>query len=240
MFVDLSPDWRVFGFIALLAVLACLLFGLSPALKATRANPARCMQSGGRSSTDSGERFAVRRALVVVQVALSTVLIVGALLFARSLQNLVTLDPGFRHDGIIAINVDLRRVNASDLTGNTAVAQTIIDRVRAVPGVTRAAEVGMVPLSGSVWNNTIVVDARKQDGLVNFNRVGPEYFKTMETPLLAGRAFGPEDRLGATPTAVVNESFAKSTSARRARSAGRFRSRRRRVSRSRPTTSWAW
>jgi predicted permease len=209
LFVDLSPDWRVFGFIALLAVLACLLFGLSPALKATRANPARSMQSGGRSSTDAGERFAVRRGLVVVQVALSTVLIVGALLFARSLQNLVTLDPGFRHDGIVAINVDLRRVDVSALTGNTAVAPTIIDRVRAVPGVSGAAEVDMVPLSGSVWNNSIVVDAKKQDGVVNFNRVGPEYFKTMETPLLAGRAFGPEDRLGATPTAIVNESFAK-------------------------------
>ena len=209
LFVDLSPDWRVFGFIALLAVLACLLFGLSPALKATRANPARSMQSGGRSSTDAGERFAVRRALVVVQLALSTVLVVGALLFARSLQNLATLNPGFRHDGIIAINVDLRRVKVSELIGNTAVAQTIIDRVRAVPGVTGAAEAAMVPLSGSVWNNTIVVDASKQDGVVNLNRVGPEYFKTMETPLLAGRAFGPEDRLGATPVAIVNESFAK-------------------------------
>jgi predicted permease len=209
LFVDLSPDWRVFGFIGLLAAFACLLFGLSPALKATRANPAQSMQSGGRSSTDAGERFALRRALVVVQVALSTVLIVGALLFARSLQNLVTLDPGFRLDGVIAINVDLRRANTAAPTGVRAVAQTVLDRVRAVPGVSGAAEVGMVPLSGSVWNNSIVVDARKQDGVVNFNRVGPEYFKTMETPLLAGRAFGPDDRLGATPVAIVNESFAK-------------------------------
>jgi predicted permease len=209
LFVDLSPDWRVFGFIALLALLACLFFGLSPALKATRANPAQSMQSGGRSSTDSGKRFAVRRGLVVVQVALSTVLIVGALLFARSLQNLVTLDPGFRHDGIIAVNVDLRRSNIGGPAGIAAIAQTITDRVRSVPGVSGAAEVDVVPLSGSVWNNSIVIDAKKQDGVVNFNRVGPAYFTTMETPLLAGRPFGPEDRLGTTPTAIVNESFAK-------------------------------
>ena len=78
LFVDLSPDWRLFAFIAALAVLACLLFGLTPALKATGANPGRTMQAGGRSTTDSHERFAIRRALVVVQVALSLVLIVGA------------------------------------------------------------------------------------------------------------------------------------------------------------------
>ena len=208
LFVDLSPDWRVFGFIALLAAFACLLFGLSPALKATGANPGRSMQSGGRSSTDSEERFAVRRGLVVVQVALSTVLIVGALLFARSLQNLVTLDPGFRHDGIIAINVDVRRSNVTAEAGRTTFAQ-IMDRVRAVPGVTGAAEALIVPLSGSGWNNRIVIGGKQQEGVVDFNRVGPEYFRTMETPLLAGRPFGPEDRPGSMTTAIVNETFAK-------------------------------
>ena len=95
-------------------MLACLLFGLSPALKATGANPGKTMQAGGRSSTDSHERFALRRALVVVQVALSLVLIVGALLFARSLRNLVTLDPGFRQDGILAVDVDVRRSPVTD------------------------------------------------------------------------------------------------------------------------------
>ena len=114
LFVDLSPDWRLFAFIAALAVLACLLFGLTPALKATGANPGKTMQAGGRSSTDSHERFALRRALVVVQVALSLVLIVGALLFGRSLRNLVTLDPGFRQDGLLVVNVDVRRSPVPD------------------------------------------------------------------------------------------------------------------------------
>ena len=208
LFVDLSPDWRVFGFIAVLAGFACLLFGLSPALKATGTNPGRSMQSGGRSSTDSEERFAIRRGLVVVQVALSTVLIVGALLFARSLQNLVTLDPGFRHEGIVAINVDVRRTAVKEEAGRTTLAQ-IMERVRSVPGVTSAAELFIVPLSGSGWNNRIVIGGKQQEGVVNFNRVGPEFFRTMETPLLAGRPFGTEDRLGTTTTAIVNEVFAK-------------------------------
>src|SRR5262245_138646 len=97
--LDLAPDWRVFGFIALVAAGACLLFGLSPALTATGTNPGRSMQAGGRSLTDSPERFAIRRALVVVQVALSMVLVVGALMFARSLGKLTTVDPGLRTDG---------------------------------------------------------------------------------------------------------------------------------------------
>lgn len=207
LFVDLTPDWRLFAFIASIAVLACLLFGLSPALKATGANPGQSMQSGGRSNTDSHERFALRRGLVVVQVALSMVLIVGALLFARSLRNLVTLDPGFRQDGIVAVNVDIRQSPVAADARPAAYAQ-VAERVRGVAGVTHAAEVFIVPMSGSGWNQNVLVDGQMKDGMSNFNRVGPDFFKTMETPLLAGRTFGAGDRLGATQTAIVNETFA--------------------------------
>ncbi|MBA2302837.1 MAG: FtsX-like permease family protein, partial [Acidobacteria bacterium] len=208
LFLDLAPDWRVFAFIALLAVFACLLFGLSPALKATGANPGKTMQGGGRSATDSYERFALRRGLVVVQVALSMVLIVGALLFGRSLRNLVTVDPGFRTDGVLVVNVDVRRATV-DPAARAQTYSEVMARVRAVPGVQHAAEAFLIPMSGSGWNQNVVIDGVQQEGNVNFNRVGPEYFKLLETPLVAGRPFGPEDRLGATETVIVNESFAK-------------------------------
>jgi putative ABC transport system permease protein len=208
LFLDLTPDWRVFAFITGLAIFACLLFGLSPALKATGTSPGNAIQSGGRSSTDAPERFALRRGLVVVQVALSVVLIVGALLFARSLRNLVTVDPGFRQDGIVAVDVDVRRA-AVEPEARRQIYTQAMERVRAVPGVTSAAEAFIVPMSGSVWNQNVLVDGQEKEGIVNFNRVGADYFRVMETPLLAGRAFGPEDRLGATETAIVNESFAR-------------------------------
>jgi putative ABC transport system permease protein len=207
LFVDLSPDWRLFAFVTSLGVLACVLFGLSPALKATGANPGRAIQSAGRANTDSPDRSAVRRGLVVVQVALSMVLIVGALLFARSLQNLVTLDPGFRTEGVLAATVDIRRTAIHE-DSRLAAYLGIAERVRGVAGVQTAAEALIVPLSGSGWNQNIVVDGEKKDGIVNFNRVGADYFKVLEMPLLAGRAFGPEDRFGTTMTAIVNESFA--------------------------------
>jgi putative ABC transport system permease protein len=208
LFLDLAPDWRVFAFIASLAVLACLLFGLSPALRATGADPGKAMQAGGRSSTDSHERFALRRALVVVQVALSMVLIVGALLFGRSLRNLATVDPGFRTDGIIAVNVDLRRATV-DPAARMETYNQIMDRIRAVAGVAYAAEAFIAPMSGSGWNQNVMIDGQPRDGNVNFNRVGADYFTAMDTPLVAGRTFGPEDRPGSTPTAIVNESFAR-------------------------------
>ena len=95
LFLDLTLDWRMFTFIVLVAVITCLLFGLSPAIAATSDNPARTMSAGGRSSTDSHERFNLRRGLVVVQIALSTVLIVGAMLSGWTLANLAHVTPVF-------------------------------------------------------------------------------------------------------------------------------------------------
>ena len=208
LFLDLAPDWRVFGFIAALAVFACLLFGLSPALKATATDPGRAIQAGGRSSTDSHERFAIRRALVVVQVALSLVLVVGAVLFARSLRNLVTLDPGFRTEGILSVDVDVRRASVNP-EARTQTYREIMERVRAVPGVQVASEAGIVPMSGSGWNQNIIVDGQKKDGISNLNSVGADFFKALDTALVAGRSFGRDDRVGSPEVAVVNESFAR-------------------------------
>ena len=179
LFVDLSPDWRVFAFITGVAILACLFFGLSPALKATGTSPGKAMQAGGSSQSDSAERFAARRGLVVVQVALSMVLIVGAMLFGRSLRNLVTVDPGFRQEGILVIDVDIRRSGISEGARAQVYAQ-VMDRVRSVAGVEGAAEAEIVPMSGSGWNQTLIIDGIKKDGIVNMNRVGVDYFKTME------------------------------------------------------------
>src|SRR5256886_12450990 len=97
IFVDLTPDWRVFAFMAAVTVCTCVLFGLSPALKATRRDLANTMHRGGRSSTAGHEALALRRGLVVVQVALSMVLVGGALLFGRTLKNLGAVERSEEH-----------------------------------------------------------------------------------------------------------------------------------------------
>jgi predicted permease len=207
-FVDLPLDWRIFGFAAGLAVAACLLFGLAPALRATGTSLVATMKTAGRGTTDSHERFTVRRMLVVVQVALSLVLVVGALLFARSLRNLLTLDPGFRQDGLLIVNMDLRRTDVP-VAARPALYESIVERLRQLPGVDSAAQAFIVPVTGSTWNNRVVIAGAVQQTIVNFNSVGPDYFRTMGTPLVAGRTFGRTDTATAPKAAVVNELFAK-------------------------------
>ena len=211
LFLDLDPNWRLFGFIAGLAVLTCLLFGLTPALGATRTSPAAALKAGGRGLAGSGGS-GLRRLLVVSQVALSLLLLVGALLFVRSFQNLATLDAGFRREGLLAASLDLRRADfpAERLL---AVQRDLTERLRALPGVESAAEVFIVPMSGSGWNDNIRIDGSAgQEGSAtpsNFNQVGPGYFRTMGTPLLGGRDFDERDAATSPKVAIVNETFSR-------------------------------
>ncbi|HXT28525.1 MAG TPA: ABC transporter permease, partial [Vicinamibacterales bacterium] len=136
VFIDLAIDWRVLVFVVALAASTCVLFGTAPALGATRVALEEAMKSGGRSSSAPRGRLVMRRALVVAQVALSLVLVVGGLLFSRTLVNLLATETGFRQTGILELDVDLRRL-ALDPPSRIAMRQQILDRVRAVPGVER-------------------------------------------------------------------------------------------------------
>ena len=209
IFVAIALDWRTFGFMTSLAAATCLLFGLMPAIRATRTAPAAAMKAGSRGSGESHERFGLRRALVVVQVALSMVLVVGALLFVRSLRNLTTLDPGFAEDGVTVVSLDLRKAGIAP----AQLAQTFDDitaRLARLPGVAAAAQAFIVPISGAGWNNNILIDGKKQPKYPNFNRVDADYFKAMSVPIVMGRGF--DDRLdtpGSGKVAIVTESFAQ-------------------------------
>lgn len=207
--VGLGLDWRVLLFTAGVAVGTCLLFGLLPALRATRVAPASAMRAGGRGLTAGRERFGLRRLLVVAQVSLSLVLLVGALLFVRSLQKLLAVDAGFRADTVTTVNLDLRGAHyAKDrLPG---VYRELLDRLRTTPGVISAAQVLLPPVSGGGWDENTWADGssgKHFDCL--FNRVGPNYFQTMGTPFVSGRDFNDRDTVGNTKIAIVNEAFAR-------------------------------
>ena len=126
-------DWRVLGFTAAMAIVTCVLFGLVPALRATRVAPASVMRASGRGLTAGRERFSLRRGLVVAQVAMSLVLLAGALLFVRSLQKLLAVDPGFRPEGIVAVNVDYRAAHYPSAR-ITEVRRQTLARLWNVPG----------------------------------------------------------------------------------------------------------
>lgn len=208
VFLELTTDWRVLGFTAALAVLTCLLFGLAPAMKATSAAPAMIISLAGRGQTATRERFSLRRALVVTQVSLSLVLLVGALLFVRSLRNILTLDAGFRRDGMVVVDVDYTRLNLPK-ERRVPFREELLQRVRALPGVTGAADTNIVPVRGYGWSSNVVVGGKQLDGYMLMSNISAGYFRTMGTPLLRGRDFDERDNRQSPKVAIVNEQFAK-------------------------------
>jgi len=211
IFLDLGMDWRVLAFTTSLAVLTTILFGLAPALRATRAEPAALLQSGSRGTTGGRERYSLRRALVVSQVALSVVLMMGALLFARSLRNLTTLDTGFQQTGIVVTSVSFDQLHVPEdrfLEYN----REIVKHVQAIPGVKSAAGGLMVPFGGETWNDNVLPEGfpeTKDKDVAWENFVGPGYFQTLGTPFLAGRDFDDRDTATSVKVAIVNQAFVK-------------------------------
>jgi predicted permease len=210
LFVNLGTDWRVLGFTAGLAITTCVLFGLAPALRATGVAPGAVLKAAGRGLTAGRDRFGLRRVLVVAQVALSLVLLVGALLFVRSLRNLTTLDAGFQRDGILVLNVDFTSLKVSK-DRRQAFKQEMRERLAAIPGVTSVADTTNVPISGNTWNQLIIDDSaeRKVKGVTNIERISSGFFRTLNTPILMGRDFDGHDTQSAPNVAIVNQSFAK-------------------------------
>ncbi len=210
LFLDLEPNRRVLAFAMGLAALTCILFGLLPAFRATRIAPGGVMKASGRSLTASRERFGLRQALVVSQVALSLVLLVGALLFSGSLRNLLAVDAGFQRSGLLIADLDFRRLQIPSAR-RVAFKRDLVARVRALPGVDSAAEVGILPLSGGGISNSVWLDgseaSRKLES--NFDWIGEGYLKTIGMNLLAGRDFDNHDLPSSPKVAIVNQSFAR-------------------------------
>ena len=205
VFIQLALDWRMFGFTAGLAILTCLMFGLAPAIRATRLSPQSVMTASGRGLTANRERFGMRRMLVVSQVALSLVLLVGALLFVRSLTKLMAVDAGFKTDGVVIASLDMSRLN-TPMEARNEYQRQVLERVRATPGLQDTAMTSISPMSGSGWNQNIIVNGEKLKSSY-MSRVTPGYFKALGVAMLNGRDFTERDNTTSRAVAIVNERF---------------------------------
>jgi predicted permease len=193
IFLDLPPDWRVFGFAAALAIGTGVLFGIVPALRATAQRPC--------------SRVRLNSMLVAAQVAISFVMLIGAGLFVRTFENLDHIDPGFRHEGVLLVSGDVHRgVTAA----RTAFYLDLLQRIEGLPGVVSASLASNTPLSGGWWTGPVAIDKQLPSGEVaHINSVAPRFFETMRTPLVAGRDFTARDDVGAPSVAIVNEAFVR-------------------------------
>jgi predicted permease len=214
VFVDLSWNWRLLAFTSGAALVACVLFGLVPALRATALTPVTALKSGGRGLTASRERFGLRRSLVVAQVALSLVLLLGALLFSRTLYNLLSTDTGFAHESVVVASVThLSRMGDASGPGAELARQQLERRLAGLPEVLSIAQADVIPLGTSgFWNETVSVDGVSASArrIANFNRVSRGFFDVLRIPLVNGRDFDDRDTPSAPPVAIVSQQFVKS------------------------------
>jgi putative ABC transport system permease protein len=209
--LDLAADWRVGLFTVALGALACVLFGLMPALRSTRPGVASLVRTSRRMTAGARESTALRRALVVMQMAVSLLLVVGALLFMGTLRNLLRVDTGFTRSGIVMAGMDLRQATVP-ADARTRFKQDILDRLRGTPGIEAAGTTLLTPASGDAWGNEATLDpgsgAARMSTLLD--RVSDGYFATFRIPIVAGRDFDPRlDTAAAPPVAIVNQTFAR-------------------------------
>jgi predicted permease len=211
VFLDLTLDWRVLAFTSAVTVATATLFGIAPAFRASRVAPHEALKEQGRSgSTD--RRFSLGNILVVVQVALSLVLVVAAGLFMRTFASLNTLNPGFDRDPVLVVNVNAQRLGLPPKE-RPALFEQLRVAVSSVAGVDAVASAVVTPVSGSTWQYRVEIpdgpSLPESERGAYVNLVSPSFFKAMGTRLIAGRDFTLSDRSGTPDVAIVNETFAR-------------------------------
>ncbi len=208
---QVSPlDWRVFAFVIVVTTVAGVVFGIAPALRATRADVSAALKENSRSVSVS--RSLLGQSLVVAQVAISLVLLVGAGLFLRTLQNLRQVDVGFNPRNVLLFRVN-PTLNRYDGRKASALYDQIGERLRAIPGVRSVSWSNNSLMSGRRFSTGMFVQgrtyARGQRDVISGVGVSAAFFETMEIPLLEGRGFTARDTQDAPRVAVINEAAAR-------------------------------
>jgi len=209
--LHVAPDARVLAFTTLLSVATGILFGVAPALRATRVELSSSMKEGrGRISTRS--RNVLAKALIVSQVTLSAVLLIGAGWFVRSLVNLRNVDTGFNKENVLVLEVDTPSLGYKDGDPRlTTIYRQAEQRVSAVPGV-RSVSFSFFTFNPGAWTTSAYPDGRtpppEGQREIHNNVVGPDFFATMGLPVTLGRGFALNDTVKSPKVAVINETMA--------------------------------
>jgi predicted permease len=205
--LDLRLNWNVLAFTTLLTVSTTLFFGLAPAFRASVVEPNVAMNIG--SNRIVGSRGHLVSALVTAQVSISLLLLIGAGLFVHTLWNLRTLDRGFRHEGVLLVDLDARRAGYEG-PRLRAFNQEVLAVAERLPGVTAASLSSVTPLMGGGIIMPIAVNGQPVGSEeLHFNQVAPRYFETLGTPFVLGRDFTIREDAAAPGVAIVNEAFVR-------------------------------
>jgi predicted permease len=210
--LDLHGDWRVFGFMFGLSLTTGIVFGLTPALAASRPDVIASLKDETGAANTGGRPGRLRGSLVITQVAVSLLLLICAGLFLRSLRNASAIDPGFDADNLLAMSMDLRLQGYDEIKGRNFTDQ-LLERVRSLPGVLSASMTDQLPLGLDGSRRGVTIEGyTAQPGEsteIDSSFAAPGYFETLRIPLSQGRTFQPQDDANAPGVALVNEAFAR-------------------------------
>jgi putative ABC transport system permease protein len=210
---EVSLDGRVFGFTMAVSIFTGLIFGLVPAIGASKPDLNETLKEGGRSSTEGRHRNRLRGLLVISEVALSLVLLVGAGLLIKSFVKLSEVKLGFDTDNVLAVQIAPPRAKYPNPQDGANFFQQVIARTNELPGVESAGVVNMLPLSGSNMAITFTIEGRPvppgQEPGASFRKVSTDYFRAMGIPVLQGRVFTERDTKDAPHVIIINETFAR-------------------------------
>jgi putative ABC transport system permease protein len=216
---EVRIDWVVLGFALLISLLTGGVFGLAPAIQATRSALSSAIREGGRGSGYSTKTSRLRDALIVSELAFAVVLMVGAGLLLRTLGGLLRENPGFNPTRVIAANIwipvpnDPKTDPYLSLTRQSSFARELVGRMNAIPGVDLAAITSDLPANGQTYSVALAIEDRplesSQDLRAEIIRVSPDYFRVMQAPLLRGRFFAENDEDGKQPVAIIDEAAAR-------------------------------
>jgi len=226
---EVNIDWRVLGFALLISLATGLLFGLAPATHSSKAGLAGTMREGSRGSGYSAKAGRMRDALMVSQLAFAVVLMIGAGLLLETLRDLLRQNPGFNPSQVVTANIYLPNPNNPQLDPYHTLAQQIpfnrelLRRANAIPGVELAAITSNLPAAdtinsdaaayGATNHNSLDIEDRPTESSGDLSaeviRTSPEYFRVIQTPLVAGRFFTEDDENGKLPVAIIDEATAR-------------------------------
>ena len=220
-FVTPGLDVRVAAFTVVVSLACGILVGLAPGLQARAIDLTGSLKESSRGS-DGPRSQRVRSSLVVAELSLAVVLLIGAGLMIRSVRNLASLNPGFDPSAVLTLHASIPRASQAAATGGTAAAppvpvvygRALLERIRAVPGVTAAALGSDVPLDGNAAASFYTAEGQPSMTAQNMprayvHRVSPEFFSTLRIPLLAGRAFTDTDAAQGSTAVIVSERVVK-------------------------------
>ncbi|HEY9404091.1 MAG TPA: ABC transporter permease [Pyrinomonadaceae bacterium] len=210
---EINLDLQVFGFTLLISLMTGLIFGLAPALKASRLNLNESLKERVQGAGEGIRRNRVRSLLVISEVAISLIILIGASLLIKSFQRLQDVDQGFNPANQLTLQLSLPAAKYKEPEKQAAFFQQMFERLEILPGAQSVAVANDLPLDGSMQTSTPYIEGRTvvpgQESVAGVHTVSHNYFQAMGIPLLAGRAFTSADAQGAQPVIIINHAMAR-------------------------------